>query len=391
MRKSFLHVYARLSKSESDELRSTLKFLTGHSSTSSALSSFFRSTVSDGNETSTSPVADTNENAATAHPDKEESQYIDSVVKLLNASLPQPDKNKRNIRQHYDLFYGQLKNILDQSTRSAAAISSSGPGASSMGNDTSEDLYNKLIMSQLTENFSIREASKIVLSKKFHHFEQLMSNITVFPKTARLELSLLVYYRTMNSCIKSQYHSSWIASFNEFPPAIQRVFWRGLYNRDNIEESKDNVVRAIANIKDWDAPKTVTLYQALFEMAHTLPRYDTLSRNQGIFVSVLRILSPHKQLQKYMVKVVKLSMETKLVNENHVNSIHPASMSSQSESLMSHYKFVTSLDVLLHEIYNSSTIQGPQHQELLSELEDIFTLINNEEEDVKSRMSLRYT
>lgn len=385
MRKAFLHVYTRLSKSESDEVRSTLRFLTGRNSASGALSSLFRSAVGEDPGRGSAAAAESKVAAGERSPDKEESQYIDSVVKLLNASLPQDGHSQQNIRRHYDLFYGQLKHILDQSAGAAAAggavAGSRGPRDLAPGaSDSSEELYNKLMMLQLTEAFTISAASKIVLARQFRHFDQLMANIAVFPPLARLELALLVFYRTADPQISSQYYKGWIKSFCKFPPAIQRVFWRGLYGRGDASKRTHGIDAAIAGIRDWEPAHTVAMYQALFETAHLLPQPAELSRNQGLFVAVLRVLAPHKQLKKYAVRVVKLSMETKLGGE-----------SAAQANVMSHYKFVTSLDTILHEIYNSPKLHGPQHSELMAELDDIFKTISSEEQDVKSRMALRYT
>ncbi|SMN22845.1 similar to Saccharomyces cerevisiae YJL147C Mitochondrial protein of unknown function [Maudiozyma saulgeensis] len=388
MRKAFLHIYARLSKSENEELRSTLKFLTNGKKVTSAFSSIFGN--SDTEVTGISSISPLS-TPYTENYDKEDKQYIENIVKLLNANLTQHDSNEQKIRVHYDMFYNQLKNVLQStSPLQQGTLTSNTKHISLM---SSKQLLNKLLLSQLTENFSINEASKIILCKQFKHFNELMSNITLFSQIERLEISLLIYYRNKNIEIMNKYNKEWIEKFDSFTPAIQRVFWRCLYEKNNIEKSKESIFDTIIKLKNWDSSKVITLYQSLFEIANILPQHQTLSKNQELFITVLRILAPYKEFRKYMIKIVKLSMEVKLIYEqsNRSNEKQIVKTASQVECITTQYKFATSLNLILHDLYNNCQSDSKLRTPLLLELEDIFKIISSEEEDIKSQLSLRYT
>ncbi|CAB4255124.1 similar to Saccharomyces cerevisiae YJL147C Mitochondrial protein of unknown function [Maudiozyma barnettii] len=389
MRKAFLHIYARLGKSENEELRSTLKFLTNGKKSASTFSSIFGNSISELSRTTS-----TSQPSMNTYPesyDKEDKQYIENVVKLLNSNLTLHNANEQKIRVHYDTFYNQLKNVL-QST-SPLQQGQSPSKTQNMSSLSSKELLNKLLLSQLTESFSMNKASKIILSKQFNHFKELWSNITLFSYIERLEISLLIYYRTKNPEINARYNKEWIERFDKFTPAIQRVFWRCLYQRNNIEESKKIIYDTIVRLDNWGPSKIITLYQSLFEIATVLPQYQTLSRNQELFITTLRTLAPYKEFRKYMIKIVKLSMELKLINEqpNEATEKQLVKSAPLMNNITTQYKFATSLNLILHDLYNGCQSNNKLRTSLIPELEDIFKIISSEEEEIKTQLSLRYT
>ncbi|KAG0668886.1 hypothetical protein C6P45_004303 [Maudiozyma exigua] len=383
MRKAYFHIFSRLSKSENEELRSTLKFLTGGNKATSALSSFF----SNNQKSLTNSLNDTqlsNNNNNNNNNTSEDTKYINTIVKLLNTNLTKHEKNELRIRKHYDIFYKNLRDVLELT--SSTAVSNQYPNT----NITSKDMLNQIILSELTETFDIYKVSKIILSKKFHHFDELLDNISLFPINERLQISLLIYYRTKKLDIKQKYFQDWIKQLDNFKPSIQRVFWRCLYHKMNIENSKKDIYDTIVQIGNWNPNKIITLYQSLFEIANLLPNQNKLTINQNLFVITLRTLAPYKDFRSHMIKIVKLSLDCKLVNEKPLDP----SVTQQADitNITSQYKFAISLNLILHEIYNNClSSQNKQNNSIIPELEDIFKIINNEEKDIKSQLSIRYT
>ena len=380
MRRAYFHILSRLSKSENEELRSTLKFLTSSNKATSALSSFFNSNPKSLTSSSSNVSQSSNNNTT------EDTKYIENIVKLLNTNLTKHEKNELRIRKHYDIFYKNLKDVLEFTSSTGISRQQS----INKNETSSKDMLNKIILSELTETFDITKISKIILSKKFHHFDELLENISLFQINERLQISLLLYYRTKKMEIKQTFFQNWIKQLDKFKPAIQRVFWRCLYSKNNIEKSTNDIYNTIIQIENWNGPKIITLYQSLFEIANLLPNQNKLSINQNLFVITLRTLAPYKDFRSNMIKIVKLSLDCKLVNEKPMDST--TIVPPETSNITSQYKFATSLNLILHEIYNNClSSANKQNNSLIPELESIFKIINNEEKDIKSQLSIRYT
>lgn len=378
MRRAYFHILSRLSKSENEELRSTLKFLTSSNRATSAFSSFFSNNPKSLTSSLDSSQFPNNNNT-------EDTKYIENIVKLLNTNLTKHEKNELRIRKQYDVFYKNLKDVLELT--SSTTIARTQPINT---NATSKDLLNQIILSELTETFDISKISKIILSKKFHHFDELLENISLFQINERLQISLLLYYRTKKIEIRQTCYQEWIKQLDNFKPAIQRVFWRCLYSRNNIEKSKNDIYDTIVQVENWNPNKIITLYQSLFEIANLLPNQNKLSINQNLFVMTLRTLAPYKDFRPNVIKIVKLSLDCKLNKEKPFDST--TTVQPETSNITSQYKFATSLNLILHEIYNNClSTANKQNSLLIPELENIFKIINNEEKDIKSQLSIRYT
>lgn len=144
-------------------------------------------------------------------------------------------------------------------------------------------------------------------------------------------------------------------------------------------------------LKHWDINNLVTLYQSLFAHVYKLNLPEVIEttsqnnnnnnnthRSQELFIKVIDLLSPFKSAYKnHMIKIVKLSIQSNLdgISQNNIHKIG------------NQYKFTTSLNLILQDIYNNSKILDTT---LKQELEDIFTIIDRQENDLKTQLSLKF-
>ena len=416
MRRAFFHIHSKLRQSENDELQKTLKYLTGSLNIpSKSLSSLFTGTSSTKNLTDVGN-GNANEkekekkkivrrgigspNAPHLPPIKPEHQvyrvkksvrrdqdqnHIDTIVKALNLTLPDTSKNTERIQRHYDFYFERLRTILETSstTFSNNNTSSSSNTHSHTDVDTSQQLFDKLVLLQLTDNFNINKAAKIVLSKKFKHYSELWKNILVFSPIDRAQLALLLYYRTHDANISYEYGKIWMDRFLDFEVSIQRVFWRCMYDKRDVVASKRRIYDALSVIRQhWKEPRDlVVLYQAVFELAHELPLPLPLPFNEGsghnskdtrlLFIDVLRLLGPYGSTYKEAAaEIVKLSIETRLQD-------------TEEESTTQRYKFNTSLALQLQSIRSQCSNDPNNSDEVLeNELNKILRRINDERGEI---------
>lgn len=353
MKRAFSSLSSRLLKSESDELKSTIEFLAKGSKRPTLSSLLDRRTSSNGNLSR-----------------KDESKHVERVLKILNSSLPEVDSKKKRVQAHYDILFSQLKDIAQQSWQKPFQNIP----------DNSSRQYEYLMLQQYMGKLqSIPQLAKILLSKNFQDFNRLWENRMLFDDKQQLHLSVLLYYRCRNPRIREEFEDKWLEQFKTMHISVQRLFWRCL-TRENadiiqvIEETRSRMV-------NWTAHDTVVLYQSLYASAHLLPiPEESLSRNQQLFITTLRILASHNLGKKWMVKLVKMSTENRLANENSAESM---------TITIYQYRFIRGLDLALQEVYSSC--EGKRFSaELQQELQEVMASANNEEQEIKSQMSLKF-
>ncbi|CCF58786.1 hypothetical protein KAFR_0F01890 [Kazachstania africana CBS 2517] len=356
MRRAFFHINARLFKSDNKQLRSTLNFLTKGSTLSTTLSELLE------------PGSNSEKSALKKVKDPEATKHVETILDVLNSTLPKSKLHTSKVQGHYDFLFQQLKVILRNTIKETGSIQSSPSALESL---TSEELYNRLILLKLSNKLTISEVCKIVLSKNFKHYDSLWSNITLFDDMEMLQVSLLLYYKTHKMEIYKELKNKWIDNYSTFQASIRRIFWRCALH-DNLD-----INEIIVKLQKWDNKELIILYQSLFEISNRLPILDDLSYNQGLFIRSLRALAVNTiKYKKWMVKIVKLSLKLKLYTEEKTQI---------DNQLISRYKFASSLNLVLQEVYNmcDDTV-------LQEELRDIFKMIDQQEQKMKTQISLKF-
>lgn len=353
MIRAFSSFSSRLLKSESDELRSTIEFLAKGSTRPSLSSLLDRGMSQDDN---------LGRNG--------ESKHVERVLKILNSTLPEVDTKKKRVQAHYDVLFSQLKDIAQQSWQKPLH---------EMPNSSVRQYEYLMLQQYMGKLESVPQMAKILLSKNFQDFDRLWENRALFDERQQLHLSVLLYYRCGNARIRQEFEHRWFRQFKIMHISVQRLFWRCLI-RDNTDYSQviDN---ARSRIGSWTAHDTVVLYQSLYARAHLLPvPPEPLSHNQQLFVSALRILSRHSLSKKWMVKLVKMSTENRLANET---------CAGPTTITIYQYRFIRALDLTLQELYSSC--EGKKNvAELQQELQQVMAGANDEEQEIKSQMSLKF-
>lgn len=390
MKRAFSQLSSRLLKnSESEDLQSTIRFLTRGSKPSSTLSSLL-----DRRGTQNGILSGHKE-------DQEDSKHVERILNILNSTLPEVESKKKRVEAHYEILFSQLKNIVERSIE-ATAFDGKNAGISELKQSSlatnavartisSEGLYDKIMILQYTNQLTtVGQMARIILSKNFKEFDKLWENISFFNEKQRLDLTVLLYYRCEKREIREQYEAMWFTHYRELHSTIQRLLWRCVTRGTGSDNYARAVGECVERIKSWGPNDTVIVYQSLYAKSHLLPEtlfsstQKLLSKNQELFIQTLRILAAYdigeKRTQKWMVKLVKLSIENKL----SVEKAH----TSQGISIYQ-YRFIRALDLAVQEIYSSC--EGKKSLLLLQrDLEKILRSANDEEQEVKSQMSLKF-
>ncbi|QLG71722.1 hypothetical protein HG535_0C00710 [Zygotorulaspora mrakii] len=381
MRRLFSQVASRLlKKNENHDLQATLKFLTRGSVPGTSISSLL------GGSSARSTVFEDEAGK------EEDAKHVERILKILNSTLPEVESKKKRVEAHYDILFTQLKNIVEKSIENSAQTNGSRDVTV-----TSEVLYNKLMMLQYTSKLKVKEMAKLMLSKGFSQFDRVWENASMFNDMQKLDLSILLYYRKRDKSIRNEYESKWFKNYNRLHIIVQRILWRSVMNeKDTKEAAIQHIEHYIKQIPMWTSNDIVVLYQSLYGIAHLLPIESLnhglqLSKNQELFLTTLRVLSGHggelKDINKWLVKIVKLSVENKLAAEREPVQLK-ATTHSPTISIYQ-YKFIRGLDLALQEIHSSC--DGNKYlTPLQEELETILRKANDEEQEIKSQMSLKF-
>lgn len=394
MKRAFSQLSSRLlKKSESEDLQSTIRFLTRGTKPSGTLSSLLNR-----RGTQNGLLSDDKEG-------QEDSMHVERILNILNSTLPEVESKKKRVEAHYEILFSQLKNIVERSIEATAfdgkntdvlELRQPSLTANAVARTiSSEGLYEKLMILQYTNQLTtVGQMAKIILSKNFKEFDKLWENISFFNEKQRLDLTVLLYYRCEKREIREQFETMWFTHYRELHTTIRRLLWRCVTRGIGLNCPPDNYTRAIQEgierIESWNPSDTIILYQSLYAKAHLLPETlfsstkNFLSENQQLFIQTLRILAAHdiddKRIQKWMVKLVKLSIENKLSAEK--------AQTNQSISIYQ-YRFIRALELAVQEIHSSCEGKKSMLQ-LQRDLEKILRSANDEEQEVKSQMSLKF-
>ncbi|CCK69366.1 Smt1p KNAG_0C02550 [Huiozyma naganishii CBS 8797] len=372
MRRAFLHISAltRSRKKDATELKSTLSFLARGADASKTLANLLDAKLN--GDSSTGSISAPSEK-----------KHVDNVLKVLNATLPNEKVSAKRVQDHYDVFFHQLKALVQRIPQATATSVNRKAGTRSTENVdllsrqvdykhlTGEELYQRLMLLHLMHKLTTVEMIKIILSKQFDQVTKLKDNMSLFAPEVRLDISILLFYRTHDAELWNTYYAMWVEHFSSLSIPMKRLFWRCVYHRGEVEDT-------IALLPDWNINELVVMYQSLFKNANLLPIYhDTIpvsKSNCDLFMRTLRLLSSQDpQYESYLVKVVKLSIEAKISDATEM-------------SIQRQYKFTTSLHLVLHDLYNKT-----KSTSLQAEIQDIFLRIDREEKDLKTQMSLKFT
>lgn len=377
MKRAFSRLSSQLLKqSESDELQSTIRFLTRSS------------------QPPISSLLESNKDSTIVSPDGEEDgKHVERILKVLNSTLPEVESGKVRVEAHYDVLFSQLKNIVETSIKATDQnIVKEGPVKAVDSAVPSDVLYDKLMLLQYTNQLTnAGQMARIVLSKNFTAWDKVWGKISLFQESQRRDLSLLLYFRSGNKQIRETYENEWLGHYHELHIIVQRLFWRCICREIGPTDDFASVIlQNVRKIQNWQGKDVVVLYQSLFAKAHLVPETLTqgvrsaVSKNQELFIQALRELSRHdsaeKKIKKWMVRLVKMSIENKIALEKS---------ETQSGLSIYQYRFIRSLDLTIQELHTAC--EGKKHLvELQRHLELILRRIHNEEQEVKSQMSLKF-
>ncbi|CAI4043544.1 Smt1p SKDI_10G0700 [Saccharomyces kudriavzevii IFO 1802] len=378
MRRAFSLFAGRLLKSKDDELKSTLKYLTKGSMKS--LGSLFGSSAP-------------SEHGMSSHPGISkkniQSHHVENILRILNSNLPEVESKKQKVAIHYDVLFSHLRSIVTE------AVENEDTSSKQLRTASPEDLYDKLLLLQYMGKLTnVRQITEILLSKNFNKFDDLWEHRALFDQYQRVVISILLYYRTHNAQIRKEYEVRWLSDYNDLQFPLRRLFWRCLtfdVPEDSIKQTISNNVKLLG--KNWRNNDLILIYQSLYEKSHILPESKDLegvsggavsfTRNQTLLFRILRAISKRfeddpKLIKKWLIDIVKLSVQNKLVLE---------SLTPSSASIIDQYKFIRSLDVSIQSIHRRCQSQST-FEELQDDLENILKSINDEEHELKTHLPL---
>lgn len=378
MRRAFSLFAGRLLKSKDDELKSTLKYLTKGSMKS--LGSLFGSSAP-------------SEHGMSSHPGISkkniQSHHVENILRILNSNLPEVESKKQKVAIHYDVLFSHLRSIVTE------AVDNEDTSSKQLRTASPEDLYDKLLLLQYMGKLTnVRQITEILLSKNFNKFDDLWEHRALFDQYQKVVISILLYYRTHNAQIRKEYEVRWLSDYNDLQFPLRRLFWRCLiFNvpEDSIKQTISNNVKLLG--KNWRNNDLILIYQSLYEKSHILPESKDLegvsggavsfTRNQTLLFRILRAISKRfeddpKLIKKWLIDIVKLSVQNKLVLE---------SLTPSSASIIDQYKFIRSLDVSIQSIHRRCQSQST-FEELQDDLENILKSINDEEHELKTHLPL---
>ncbi|CAR24002.1 Smt1p [Lachancea thermotolerans CBS 6340] len=364
MKRTFATTLSHLTKQKPADLRSTLKFLT-QAGKGTTLTSLF-------------------ENGKT------EASHIKHIVDVLNNDLPDVELNKKRVDAHYDILMSRLKHVVEKSiSGDDLSGARTAPGTSSQLSfqekfarcHTSESLYSLLLELQVAHKLSRVAMAKIVMNRNFTHLKQVSENLPGF--SHEVELAVMVGYRLrdadLNEIYKT-YSSRWTDEWHNLTRIAQNLVWKSDHRLGGIAA----VTRRMHEIKDWSSADIISLYQALYSVAHQLPVASSaeLTKVQQLFVAALRALSravpTSEQAKKNCFAVVRASLENKLSAES--------SNSSEAGASVFQYRFMRRLDDLLQLSARDARL-GP---DVGTAIQGVLDSLHREEEQARSQMVLKF-
>lgn len=362
MKRTFVTAVGRLLKQQKGDLQSTIKFLT-QGSRSTTISSLFQEGKAD--------VA-----------------HVKHIVDILNTDLPDVDAKRRRIDAHYDLLMSRLKQVVEKSIEHGAqAVNESVPHMAVKDRiaqcQNSDQLYQLLLELQLSRKITRGALAKIVMHKNFTHARQVSENLAAF--SYELDLAAMVCYRMRGSeglAIRNIYKSRWISEWHNLAPLAQKLVWKCEQRSGGLAA----VQQMIGSIEGWTRANTIGLFQALYLIAHELPRPEEfadaaqLTTSQHFFIEALRALSPwtamSDRIRKQCLEVVRASVENRIVSE----------ASSENGVSVNQYRFIRRLDDILQQ----SVTRNSEPPILQQALQEIIEELHRQEEEVRSQMVLKF-
>lgn len=270
----------------------------------------------------------------------ESEKHVQNLLQILNSTLPPAQEKTAQLQ--YEVTFDQLKNLLKDGINNI-------PKLERYQDLNQNELYNKLIMLQLTNKLNANEVLKIFINGKLNTWNKVIDNLVLFKMREKIYISLLVYYKTHRMDIWNRFFDAWLNNYFSLPDSYRRIFWRCVYtHKDNAKDNKliwaiisklESACSTKRHFVEW-----LILYQSLFYDAHKLPLCTHMldQINAKLFIESLRALSMNnvEPLKNISTKIVKLSIETKL-------HLQP----EEDADKIFEYKFITSLHSLLHDAY----------------------------------------
>lgn len=354
--------------------------------------------IIDGNRTSVSSLR----SLLSGKKDEDVTKHSERILGLLNATLPQVQDKKKKVESHYDLLFGQLKSMVEESLSDIEQHSTTTAMVKGK-EDKSAALFGKLMLKVMMEKSSvnIKSLAEIILNKEFKEHDKVWDNLTLFPQNIRLDITVLLYYGSKQDRIRDSCLESWISNYHKLNIITQRLFWRCMDQLGKVSE-------CCKQIPDWMPRDTVVMYQSLYQNAHFLPsEFDysdntELTNNQEFFIETLRALALYQQRSKSQLKltepkrviatkqktakmwateIVKLSIQNKLTTDKKVDE------NGKMVPVYS-YRFLRALDVKLQQICGIESQNDSSLDQLQSDLNTILSALHDEEQNMKSQMSL---
>ncbi|CCE61373.1 hypothetical protein TPHA_0A02930 [Tetrapisispora phaffii CBS 4417] len=383
-------------KDDNEELKNTIKYLIQNANTNDSIKFPYKN----------------NSNIK-----KEQIKHIETISNVLNRSLPEVDVKKKNVEQHYQVLFSQLKNIVEKSI--------SNTNSNTISNeDKTSTLYNELMLlkyNNRTPANRVNTLIKILLHKDFKEYPKVWNNITFFDnRLDRVNISLLLFYKTHNQQIYDAYFDDWLENYNSLSIPIKRIMWRCM----SVPKDNHNVIKLL-DILTMEKSQVIkpldimVIFQSLYKQNHalvddsTIRTYCTepLTTNQMLFIQVLKTLSKYShqndgdisldlyipKAKDWITSIVKLSVENKLCAEiNDVSEIpmhNTKSLSNNSQGISFYkFKFIRALDINIQEIrlFCNPKRDEYKYAQLLNELDAITESLLQEEKEIKSLMSIKF-
>lgn len=321
--------------------------------------------------------------------EKDENAYVEDVVNILNSSLPDVDKHKKNMDVHYSVLMNKLRGMVDREI-----VYSNANVSKRIKECTDADsLYNLLFEFQLDPVFRAKNTLKdyyhIINHAKFSSVKcrELLESLDLL-KQSRRDIQIMAIHKlsqsSANAAVVSPYLPMLIETYMSIPRFSQKLVLRILHKNGKIQELLDAHSDEIHAIHK-NHSQVVTIYQTLSRTAYKLPPHlvdesHELTPIQRLFCELVVLLSEHSsanpKLSKYSVQLVKGSFENQLSRCN--TDLHDHSIN------VNEYKFIRLMQEILDDCMATQNLDPGFYQSCRYLTQSLRTIYTEE-----SQLSLR--
>lgn len=227
-------------------------------------------------------------------------EHVNNILKLYNNNLINNNNNKI-VNDYYSNLLNNLRDIVSNSLH---------------------DINNNRDIVNLIHNNDWKLITKLVLSKNFTNKDlllYLLQNKNNNLNSIQLaHLSLLTYYKfpklNFINNNNNKFINIWIDNFNNYSNSFKRLFWFCIYKKNT------NCINDLSHLYDNNMKNFIILYQSLFNISNILPLPNPNTTNNNLhlfFINSLHHIPDNKNTYKLKLKIVKLSIKEKIINNNN--------------------------------------------------------------------------